>query len=477
MTLNLSKGQTTALILSALINFLPLSAKAQETSKTDKVEVRGQAIFQYITEEDRDLGSSGSGTNDSFSEQLQVSVKATPLENTTLFFQGRALNIDGEAGFDDDTGETESLEQSFLELRELWVRWDQLGGMVPLGLQVGRQRLREPRSLWWNSDFDMVRLNYNTTLLNGFIGAGEELSSYRTENNNDFENDDEDRFRTLGELSWQYKLNHFIEGRFLYEHDHSGTHDIGDVIDDDGQDIEDLDVVWAGIRATGSFQEPHASISSFKYRADLIGLAGESENTAYSDTGVVTGTDDRDVRAWAFDGGVTVAPKVTGGVVFAAGYAYGSGDDGSGTDNQFRQTDLQGSSSRIGLERQQQKNYGEVLRPELSNLHILSASVGIPVTEGTDVNLSYFNYHLAEEDGDLLRSGVSAALNGTDKDVGQAADFIINVDVDKELDLKSAYIDGINFRVIAGSFFPGDAYSPNDDEEAYRLFTELKFSF
>jgi alginate production protein len=193
----------------------------------------------------------------------------------------------------------------------------------------------------------------------------------------------------------------------------------------------------------------------------------------------VTGTDNLDVSAWAFDSGVALAPRMIGSPVFTAGYSFGSGDDDAtdGTDNEFRQTDLQGSSSRIGLERQQQKNYGEVLRPELSNIHILTAGVGVPVTEGTDIGLTYFNYHLAEDATSLRSSGISAPMNGTDKDIGQAADVIINVDIDKELDMSSRYVDDIGFRLVLGSFFAGDAYEPNTEDDAYRIFTELRFRF
>lgn len=481
-----SKKPLTVFALCNLM-FLPLipAAQAQENGWTDTVKIRSQATFQYINEDDRDLDISGDDSNSSFSEQLQMSLEAKPTENTTAFINARALNIDGDAGFDDDTGETESLEQTFLELRELWVRWEQLGGVIPLNLQIGRQRIKEPRALWWNSDFDMARVNYNSTLLNGFVGVGEDLTSYRTGSDElDYQGDDEDRLRTLGELSWQYQLNHFVEGRFLYEHDHSGTQDVGTVFDDDDRDDEDLDAVWAGLRTTGAFVEPHAALKEVKYRADIIGLFGEEDETA-SVAGPGAGqrtagaTTDNDLSAWAFDSGATFAPNLRGGPVFTLGYSFGSGDDDAtdGTDHEFRQTDLQGSSSRIGLERQQQKNYGEVLRPELSNLHILTAGAGLPVTEATDVGLTYFNYRLAEDATSLRSSGISAPMTGTDKDVGQAADFIVNVDIDDQFGLKSQYVDDIGFRFVLGGFFPGDAYEPNDDEDAYRVFTELKLRF
>src|SRR5262245_58823230 len=87
----------------------------------DRVEVRGQLSFQYIDENERDLGG---GRDNSLSEQAQLSVKAKLAEDSTIFVNTRALNVEGTAGFDDDTGRTIARDQSFLELRELWFRQD-----------------------------------------------------------------------------------------------------------------------------------------------------------------------------------------------------------------------------------------------------------------------------------------------------------------------------------------------------------------
>jgi alginate production protein len=460
---------------------LATGALAASPDAERKLEVKGQLTLQYITEEDRDLNISGDDRVHSFSEQAQMSVKAKLSDDLTAFVLGRALNIDGDAGFDDDTGQTVSTEDSFLELRELWLRWDNIGGILPLSAQAGRQRVREPRSLWWNQDFDMVRAIYDTTLLKGFIGAGENLTSYRTGDGDDFMEQDENRFRFLGEGVWQYRLDQFLEGRFLAENDHSGLEPVGAIIDANDRDNEDLDAFWAGIRAGGLLAPDTNSLHGIRYRADLIGLTGDVDTLTTipglaPGTREVTGATDSNVRAWAFDGQVDVDTKLPLNPVFTAGYAFGSGDDDAtdGTDNAFRQTGMQGTSSRMGVARQAQKYYGEVLRPELSNLHIVTLGAGAPLTDATDASLTYFNYHLDEDAGDLRSSGIRAPLSGTDNDVGQALDFIVNVDIDQQFNVRVPVVDDLDFRFVVGTFFPGDAYSPNDDVTAYRVFTEIK---
>src|SRR5690606_28293152 len=118
---------------------------------------------------------------------------------------------------------------------------------------------------------------------------------------------------------------------------------------------------------------------------------------------------------------------------------------GGGTDHAFRQTGLDGGNSRLGLGRTFHKNYGEVLHPELSNLHILTAGTDIPVTEHTDMGLTYFNYRLVRENTSLRSSGITAPLSGTDKDIGQALDFVLNVDLDDELGFKTPHTDDTAF--------------------------------
>lgn len=460
---------------------LPLTAQAQVKGDA-RLDIDARATFQYISEENRDLGTGGDDREDSLSEQLQVMVGADVTDELFGFIHGRALNVDGETGFDDDTGTAVPLDQSFFELREAYLKKNELFGIVPMSLQVGRQRVRESRALWWNSDNDLVRLNYDSTLFSGFLAAGENFSSYRTGSGRELQQDDQGRFRTLGESSWQYSYNHFLEGRFLYEDDHSGLEAPGRIVAAADRDNQDQQVLWAGVRARGEVRDPVPAASNLKYRADLIGVAGEEDNLTTvagpgADFRTVTGSASRDVRAWAFDGGVTVDPMAAGGTMFSAGYAFGSGDDGAGDDTSFRQTDIQGNSSRIGLERQQQRNYGEVLRPELSNIHILSASANHPLFDASDISLTYFYYRLDDDATGLRSSGVTAPLNGTDKFLGQAVDIAFNVDIDEEFGIQAPYTRDMDFRFVVGNFFPGDAYDPAGDSNALRIFTELKMAF
>ena len=76
-----------------------------------------------------------------------------------------------------------------------------------------------------------------------------------------------------------------------------------------------------------------------------------------------------------------------------------------------------------------------------------------------------------------ISSGISAPLNGTDKNLGQEVDIALNVDLDKQFNIQPGILEGMNFRLVTGGFFAGDAYQAAPEDTAYRVFTELQFRF
>ena len=196
----------------------------------------------------------------------------------------------------------------------------------------------------------------------------------------------------------------------------------------------------------------------------------------------VTGHLNRDVFGWAFDGSVGLEFDNVFNPLLTLGYAYGSGDEGTnpnGTNGAFRQTDLHGNSARIpfGFTNETQRTYGEVFRPELSNIHIIQAGLSLPVFEHSDIGLQYYRYWLAEKEAALRSSSISASLNGTDRDLGQELDAIANIYIGKELDFSNPFARETSFRLRFGAFNPGGAYDVDDGEIAYRGTGELRFRF
>lgn len=468
---------------------LDFSSIASETTmsrfdppSSKKVEFSGVVSYQYNTDLNDDLDTGSVGTRESHSVQARLRWHAKLADWVDGMLGIRGFLIDGDSGVDDETGQT-FFDKDFFEIRTLWLRFLHVAGEKPLSLVVGRQRLRDPESIWWSREIDAVRLNYDTTLYNASIGVGQNLASYRTD---DFglEEDEKDRLRVFGELSYQWRYDNFLEMRALYEDDHSGQLDIGDVISRSDLDSEDNQLLWFGARARGKWT-PHRSLLRYvNYNADLMGVTGRETITnavtsGSSGTVSVTGNTERDVAGWAIDTSLAMQMSVPLEPLFTVGYAFASGDDNNGTgeDHAFRQTGLQGNAGYSGLSSGITRKYGEALRPELSNIHVASAGVGVPVHESGDVNLFYRYYRLDEPATELRSSSIAATLDNENHFLGQALDLSYNVHLSDEFQWHMHPLDDTRMHMTFGAFKAGDAYGSAKDEIASRATVELQLRF
>ena len=178
------------------------------------------------------------------------------------------------------------------------------------------------------------------------------------------------------------------------------------------------------------------------------------------------GTDEtfRPLSAFAFDLGATyrftglpLYPNVT------LGYAFGSGDGNpdDGVNHEFRQTGLQSNEVKFaGIAKF--KAYGEALDPELSNLMILTASIGVRLARNVALDLVYHRYWLNEYQTELRSSLVTALMNQVEgrrsKDVGSAFDVVLGF-----RNLFGLRRLGIDLRT--GFFLPGNAFLVNTGDE------------
>jgi hypothetical protein len=439
-----------------------------------------QIKLQGTDEDNANLGAGGSNNIGLLSAEARLRLTANINDNTLFFWEGRGVGGIGRGGFESsDTGNVSNVN-NFLEWRQSYLQFNNLGDQ-PFSVTAGRQRVRESYGDWWNQDFDAVRLSYDTTLFRGFVLAGQNLFSYNT--SEEFRHDNKDIFRTIAEGSWQYHYQQFFETRLMYQDDHSGIGDIGDVEAANDPNNTDGQLAWAGVRAAGKAPSFIDSADKIIYRADLMGVAGHEDFDTTAPAGssslVVTGTDGRDVLGWAFDGAVDIPLALAAKPMIHLGYAYGSGDDdsGDGTDNAFRQSGLEGNFSHLGVLSKNVSNYGTVLRPELSNIHILSAGVTMPLFTASDGGIVYRYYRLAEPTTGLSSSGVNNTLNGRDRDLGHGLDLLFNTDLYQNTNQRNGRIQDVYLRSSLGAFRAGSAYGSNEGEVAGRGLVELGFNF
>lgn len=186
-----------------------------------------------------------------------------------------------------------------------------------------------------------------------------------------------------------------------------------------------------------------------------LGRLGDSGNTRYwLNAAYVTGDNDgRGISGFGIDAGLIHVLDHALQPSFVLGAAYGSGDsdDGAGKDSNFRQSGLQDNTWRFnGVA---SFHYlGEVVDPELSNMTILTAGIGIRPTERSSVDLVYHYYRQNELADELRDTNLDMDPNGDSRDLGHELDLIIGYD-----EIENLQIDG-----VLGVFLPGQAFDNAD---------------
>ena len=449
----------------------PVLAKQLTPGITLDTDVR----FQAVDVDNADLGTNDSKNIKSGAFAARFKLTGNLSKNVLIFWEGRGVANIGRRGFQSvDTGEVSGLD-SFLELRQSYLQFDNVVAQ-PVSLRIGRQKIREDYGIWWKQNFDSLRLTYDTTLFKGSLIAGQDLFSYRT-SDGDFTENEQKIARVLVEGSWQYYYENFFEARLMFQDDHSGIA-VGDSQNVDNPDDRDGRLFWGGVRASGKTHAFMTGADKPSYRVDLMAVTGKEDVATINGVGVVTAVDNKNVKGWAFDAGVDIPlPKVR--PVLHLGYAFGSGDGDTtdDSDRAFRQTDLEGNFSSIGALSESTNNYGTVLRPQLTNIHVVSAGITMPVLKASNVGIIYRYYRLDEQAVSLVSSGINNTLDGVNRELGQGVDILFNMNILKERQINSEYVQDVVLRSSLGFFRSGKAYGTEDGEVVVRGLAELKIGF
>ena len=390
-------------------------------------------------------------------QEFQLRLSYRHNDWVSLFIEGKVL---GEAEPYKEGGHRRA--DVMLERGETWVRFDKLFGRN-LTLKVGRQNFEEPRRWWWDDDLDAVGVRYRHNPFVFELGVARELLPTTTpENFIDPEN--EGVVRVLARTDWLFSKNHRLGLFFLHQNDRSATPSPGALVRAKREDPSDARLWWGGLRAMGN--APAAEYGDFSYWADAAFVAGnetllELEPEAGGLKRVISRKDQR-VRGWAVDVGGRWDSQLPGRPMFTLGYALGSGDKDPdrGSDRSFRQTGLQSNDEEF-------RTYGELLRPELSNLSVAVLAVQFPIFSDSHVEFAYRHFR-QQYAVPLLRDGrIEADPNGISKNIGQEWMIFFGIEEWNKVEIE----------LVGAAFRAGHAYGALSGKMVYSLFTKVTFSF
>lgn len=375
------------------------------------------ALFEWKAEDDSnfDLDDTQSGDVTKQRVTLRAQLAWTPSEKFRALFSPRIeLNDrhrDGQPA--EDTGT--------VDIYEAWLLFgDILGSGVDL--EVGRQSFDDLREWIYKKNLDAVRTTWAVENFRIELSASTLLS--------DGTQQEEDTDNFIAYLSNNDAKRHLAVW-VVDRRDSQGTNDWP---------------IFFGARALGDW------IPANKSWLEWSLLRGFSNNN--------------NLKGWGFDVGTTYAPQFAEPFYLTAGYAWGTGDDPNTTETNeaFQQTGLQRNNARFGGVTSF-RYYGELVDPELSNLGIVTAGIGMRIAPRMSLDLVYHQYRQVTATDFLLDSNLKQDPDGLDADIGREFDLVFGFRAQKFYDLE----------VVLSHFQPGDAY-PNADD-AFLAAIQLRFRF
>lgn len=385
-----------------------------------------------------------------------------PSDSTVAFASIKAF---GESTLYKEGGGTKS--SAGAALNEFWLLKTGLLS-TPLAAQIGRQRMQDRREWWWNENLDAVRLHYFGSGVNAFAGIGRNVGNLSTLGRIDPEN--RGLLRILGNADWEWSKRQHIELFALHQSDRTRRYAIGDIVSRDRADKRDAILTWVGARARGCFKPGFPK--RICYWGDLAQVRGiESKydlDRLTAQTQIVDKVDRAKVRGWAYDAGVSVELPFGFKPVLTLGHARGSGDRSGtpGRDGAFRQTGLHNNDGKFrGLSRFHY--YGEVLRPDLSNIAIGTAAFGIPVGKHSWVETVWHRYRQPVADNRISGSRINKNPAGTSDRLG------------KEIDVIASYRPSAawQFELTGGAFRAGSAFGREAGRWAALIELKIDYNF
>ncbi len=373
-----------------------------------------QLEFEYEYQRNADLDT---GNDEDFSTIEPALVAALSFDPSRYFQAYLAMKLAGEFEIEDGRSvkdrATLEVELAYILLKELWGE--------RLAFQIGRQRFEDERQWLFDDELDGARaflyfygIDAQFSVTRGGIvdkdlinkDAGDKTNNYIT--------------------YWTYNFSEDTNAAAYF------------VFRDNTEDEEESAITF-GVHSDGDFTE------SLGYWLELAYAFGTHDGSNIEGIGFDIGS------TYAFD--MTPEPSVT------LAYAFGG--------KNFMQTGLQGNESDFNGAADF-LYYGQLFDPELSNMSIFTAGIGVnPTEETSSIELVYHYYIQTEARDSLADTGIDADPDGRNKSLGSEIDLVLGYE-DEE--------SGFAAALVLGYFIPGIAFAP-DSENGFLANLTLEYRF
>lgn len=338
----------------------------------------------------------------------------------TLYVASAKLYASDSDGADDTTSSRE-VGRHYLEVTELYWQEDATGD-APWHYRAGVQRLDDRAGHWWDAPLTGAAVVYDGSLLRGYVAVGDRSNYLRTDWN---ESHPESRtaLMLLGQLDWQWRLDHWLTARSAGRLDRARDEQVGQQLPRARFGGDEVRAFWLGVQAQGEW---HGEASHYpRYEVELAGASGRatrlrSGRVAASDDVKVIAREAGDIGGllWRLEGQYVWVDTAIWRL--GAGYLYAAG--AAGQDQGFVQTGM--ASNRNGLFGTETRGSltGEALRLGLSNVELVQAHGVYSPDRRQDVILAWRKARRAQAGGDVTLAGARLAPDGSDH-LGESLDI------------------------------------------------------
>jgi hypothetical protein len=363
----------------------------------------GQVTYDHETSRDLEVDEDERDRKDRMRPSIQTEL-SVPLGEFGEFYTRVNLNRRMEfANMNRDPDQTEFLVQEMF----LYV-----GNFLhpSLGLQVGRQRFRDKREWLIDDQLDAVRLHvFRPNFRLEFAAAKTFINPNTTRG---------DQYHYLASMQARLPGKRYF-GSYIFK-----RNDVSP---------RDEDPIWIGLNSRGDLAR--GLVRDLEYWTEFSFMRGREKSNL--------------LRGHAFDAGLLYRLALPLEPTISAGYAYGTGDSdlSDGIDGNFRQTQLQDNSHRFnGIRRY--RYYGVLMEPELNNIKIATADVGIRRGNDWSLNVTFHHYRQVVPFRGLGDGQLEGRPSGRDPRLGKEIDFVFAF----------RRIKGFDIALFTGFFLPGPAF-------------------
>ncbi len=373
-----------------------------------------QLEFEYQYQRNADLDT---GNDEDFTTLEPALVMAVSFDPSKYFQAYLDMKLAGEFEYADGSTTkdraTLEVELAYILLKELW--------NDRVAFQIGRQRFEDERQWLFDDELDGARAFLY------FYGIDAEFSVTRGGIlDKDLINKDAGDKTNNYITYWTYNFSEDtnIAAYFVFR--------------DDTEDKEDS-AVTVGVHSDGDFTD------TLGYWLELAYAFGTNDGS--------------DINGIGLDAGSTyvVYPKLEPSVTLA--YAFAG--------KNFMQTGLQGNESDFNGAADF-LYYGQLFDPELNNMSIFTAGVGInPTEETSSIDLVYHYYVQTEARDNLVHTGIDAEPDGKNKSLGSEIDLVLGYEGEE---------NGFSAALVLGYFIPGSAFA-SDAGNSFLANLTLEYRF